>query len=178
MRSSTEARIALIAVSSRCSSEFDVVGDDLRHRHARLVHDHMAETEAVGDALTFQGHGPPNGDRRALRRNALEFARCDHLGKKHGGGLESLDLFLRIGAPRAVLHDQHADRRAAAQDRHAEERLIDLFARLGFVRERRMMLGVGQRKRLGARGDKADEALAGLHRRQVDGFTVEAFGRK
>ncbi len=138
----------------------------------------MAEAEAVGDGLAFQGHRAANGDRLALRRNALELARRDHLGEKHGGGLERLDLFLRIGAPGAVLHHQHADRRAAAQDRHAEERLIDLFARLGLVREGRMMLGVGQRERLGARGDEADEALARLHRRQVDGFTVQAFGRK
>ncbi len=156
----------------------DVVGDDFRHRHARLMHDHMAETEAVGDALTLQGHGPPNGNRRALRGDALELARGDHLGKKHRGGLESLDLFLRIGAPRAVLHHEHANRRAAAQNRHAKERLIDLFARLGFVGERRMVLGVGQRERLGARGDETDQALPGFHRRQVDRFTIEAFGRK
>ncbi len=41
-----------------------------------------------------------------------------------------------------------------------------------------MMLGVGQRKRLGARGDQADEALARPHRGQVDGLAIEALGRK
>ena len=44
----------------------DVVGDDLRHGDARLVHDHMAEPEPVGDAQTFQRHRPAHGDRRAL----------------------------------------------------------------------------------------------------------------
>ena len=41
-----------------------------------------------------------------------------------------------------------------------------------------MMLRVGQRQRFGAGGDKTDEALAGPHGRQMDGFTVEAFGRE
>ena len=148
IRSSTEARMAPIAVSSRCSSEFDVVGDDLRHRDARLVHDDMAEAEAVGDAEPLQRHRTANGDRRALGRDALQFARGDHLGEQHRRRLQRLDLLLGIGAPRPVLHDQHADRRAAAQDRHAEEGLIDLLAGLRLVGEGRMVLRVGQRERL------------------------------
>ena len=39
-----------------------------------------------------------------------------------------------------------------------------------------MMLGVGQREGLGAGGDEADEALAGLHRGQMDGLTIETLG--
>ena len=84
--------------------------------------------------------------------------------------------FFRIGAPRPVLHDEHPDRRAAAQHRHAEEGLVDFFARLGLVGKGRMMLRVGQRQRFGAGRDKADKALARPHGRQMDGFTVEALG--
>ena len=39
-----------------------------------------------------------------------------------------------------------------------------------------MVLGVGQRQRLGARGDEADKALARPHGRQVDGLAIEALG--
>ena len=154
----------------------DIVGHDLGHGHARLVHDDMAEAEAVGDAETLQRQRPPAGDRSALRRHPLQLARGDHLGEQHRRRLKRLDLLFRVGAPRAVLHHQHADRRAPAQDRHAEEGLVDLFAGLGLVGERRMMLGVGERQRFGARGDEADEALARPHGRQMDGFAVEALG--
>ena len=140
------------------------------------MHHDMAEAEAVGDAEPFSDSGRADGDRRALRGDRLQLARGDHLGEQHRRRLQRLDLLFRIGAPRAILHDEHADRRAAAQDRHAEEGLVDLFARLGLIGERRMMLGVGQRERLGARGDQADEAFARPHGRQMDGFAVEAFG--
>ena len=70
MRLSTEARIAPIAVSSRWSSELDVVGDDLRHRHPRLVHHDVSEAEPIGDAETLERQRPANGDRRALARRS------------------------------------------------------------------------------------------------------------
>jgi hypothetical protein len=41
------------------------------------------------------------------------------------GGFERLDLVLAIGALRAVLHDQNAERAAGAQNRHAEEGVVD-----------------------------------------------------
>ena len=110
MRLSTEARIAPIAVSRRWSSEFHVVGYDLRHRHARLVHHDMSKTEPVGDAETFQRQRPTNGDRRALGGDALQLSGRDHLGEQHRGRLQRLDLLFGIGPPRAILHDQHPDR--------------------------------------------------------------------
>ena len=39
-----------------------------------------------------------------------------------------------------------------------------------------MMVRVGQRQRLGARGDQADEALAWPHGGQMDRLAVEALG--
>ena len=39
-----------------------------------------------------------------------------------------------------------------------------------------MMLGIGERQRLGRLGDQADKALALAHCREVDGLAVEAFG--
>ncbi len=165
-----------MAVSSRVSSEFDVVGDDLRHRDARLVQDDVSEPEAVADADPLHGQRIAHRDRRALEGDRLEFARRDHLGQQHRRRLQRLDLFLRIGAPRAVLDDQNADRRAVAQHGDAEERLIDLFARFGLVGEGRVVLRVGERERLGARRDQADEALARLHRRQMDGLAIQALG--
>ena len=152
---------------------FHIVSDDRGHRHARLVHHHMPKPEPIGDANAFERHLPAHGDWRALGRYPLQLSGRDHLREQHGGRLQRLELFLRIGAPRPVLHDQHPDRGAATQDRHAEERLVDFFARLGSVGKGRMMLRVGQRQRLGARGDQADEALAWPHGGQMDRLAIE-----
>ena len=130
-------------------------GDD----HARLVQHHMAERDALGQrsAVDMQraarrGLGAGLGERR-------EFARGDHLGQHHGDGLQRLDLLLGVGAARAVLHDQHAERVAGAQDRHAEEGVVDLFAGLRPVGEGRMRLRVRQVERVGLARDQADQAL-------------------
>ena len=106
----------------------------------------------------------------------LQFARGDHFGEQHRRRLQRLDFLLGIGAPHLVLHDQHAERIAAAQDRHAEEGVIDLLAGLRTIGEGRMLLRLGQGERLGALRDQADEALAGLHGGQMDGLAVQALG--
>ena len=53
----------------------DVVGDDLRHRDARLVQDDVAEAEPLGDRLAGQRFRPPRRDRRALAGDRLQLAR-------------------------------------------------------------------------------------------------------
>ena len=93
-----------------------------------------------------------------------ELARGDHLGEHHRGGLQRLVFLLGIGALRAVLHHQHAERVAGAQDRHAEEGVIDLFAGLRPEGEGRMALRVGEvdasspRWRPGRRGPRPGAA--------------------
>ena len=156
--------------------DLHVLGDDLLHDHARLVQHHMAEPDAVGEADAALVERAAHREAGAGRRQGLQLARGDHLGEHHGGRLQRLDLFLRIGAVGPVLDDEHAERVAAAQDRHAEEAVIDLLARLRLVREGRMRLRVGEGERLGGAGDQADEAVAGRQGREVDGFAVQAFG--
>ena len=90
----------------------------------------------------------------------LQFAGGDHFGQQHRRGLERLDFLFRIGAAGAVLHDENAERIAAAQDGHAEEGLIDFLAGFRPIGEGRMSLGVGERQRLGLFGDQADQAFA------------------
>jgi hypothetical protein len=63
---------------------------------------------------------------------------ADHLGQHHGDDLEVLDLLLVIDPLGAVLDDQHADGPAAAQQRHAEEGVVGIFARFRTVRELRV----------------------------------------
>ncbi len=105
-----------------------------------------------------------------------QFARGDHLGQHHRGGLQRLDLFLDVSALGAVLHDKHAERVAGAQDRHAEERMVDFFAGFRAERERRMALCVGQIERRRLAGDEADEAFMRAQHRSMDGVAVQAFG--
>ena len=112
-----------------------------------------------------------------MARDRLQLARGDHLGQQHGRGLQRLDLLLGIGAAGAVLHHEHAERRPAAQHGHAEERLIDFFARLRLVGKGRMRLRVRERKRFRGFSNQADEALAAAHGCQMDCFSIQAFGR-
>ena len=97
----------------------DVVGDDLRDDNTGLVQNRMAEAQAFGDRHALDGERPANRDRRRLPGDSLQFTRRDHLGQQHRGRLQRLDLFFRIGSARTVLHDEHAERRAATQHGHA-----------------------------------------------------------
>ena len=119
---------------------------------------------------------PRRGLRRAGPRERRELARGDHLGEHHRGGLQRLLFLLGIGAPRAVLHHQHAERVAGAQDRHAEEGVVDFFAGLRPVGEGRMALRVRQVDRVGFARDQADQAFVRAQHGLVDGLLVEAFG--
>ena len=105
-----------------------------------------------------------------------ELARGDHLGEHHRGGLQRLLFLLGIGAPRPVLHHQHAERVAGAQHRHAEEGVVDLLAGLRPVGEGRMVLGFRQVDRVGLAGDQADQAFVRAQHGLVDRLLVEAFG--
>ncbi len=106
-----------------------------------------------------------------------EFARGDHLGEHHRRRLQRLDFLLGIGAAGAVLHDQHAERVAGAQDRHAEEGVIDLLASLRPVGKGRMRLRVREVDRARFARDQADQAFVGAHHGEVHGLTVQTFGR-
>ncbi len=109
-------------------------------------------------------------------RDRGQLARGDHLREHHGGGLQRLLFLLGIGAPRPVLHHQHAERIAGAQDRHAEERVVDLFAGLRPVGEGRVRLRFREVDRVGFAGDQADQAFVGAQHGLVHGFRLEAFG--
>ena len=154
----------------------DVVGDDVLHRDARLVQHHVAERDAVGERGAGEMQPRPHRGLGAGLRQRLQLAGRDHLGEHHGGGLQRLLFLLGIGAPRPVLHHQHAERVAGAQHRHAEERVVDLFAGLRPVGERRMVLRVRQVDRVGFAGDQADQAFVLAQHGLVDRFALEALG--
>ena len=155
--------------------ELDVLGDQARDHDARLVQHDMAERHAFRDG---QAGEPRREFAAGLGADlvAHEPARGDHLGEHHGGGLQRLDLLVAILTLGAVLHREHADCVAAAQDRHADEGVIDLLAGLRPVGEGRMVLGVGELHRLGLLRDQADQSLARLQMGVVDRLGIEAFG--
>ena len=152
-----------------------IVGDQLGDDHARLVQHHMAEPDAVGDRQAFELQRPVRGRLEAGLGERRQFARRDGLGEHHRGGLQRLLFLLRIGAVRAVLHHQHAERVAGAQDRDAEERVVDFFAGLRAEREGRMMLGVGEVERFRLARHQADQAFVLAQHGDVHGLRVQAF---
>jgi hypothetical protein len=153
----------------------DVLGDEVGDHHTRLVQHHMAERDAVGDGGARKLQRPADGGLGARLGERRELARGDHLGEHHGRGLQRLLFLFGISAPGAVLHHQHAEGVARAQDRHAEEGVVDFFAGLRPIGEGRMGLGVGQVDRLGVARDLADQAFVGAQHGLVDGFALQAF---
>ena len=113
-----------------------VVGDEIGDDDARLVQHDVAERDAVVERDAGEVQRPAGGGLGAGLGDGRELARGDHLGEHHRGGLQRLLFLLGIGAPRPVLHHQHAERIAGAQDRHAEEGVVDLFAGLRAGRRR------------------------------------------
>ena len=91
-------------------------------------------------------------------------------------GEEIYHSFLGVPVLRAVLHHQHAERVAGAQDRHAEEGVVDFFAGFRPEREGRVGLRLRQVDRVGLAGDQADQALVGFQHGLVDGLAVQTFG--
>ena len=85
-----------------------VVGDEIGHDHARLVQYDVPERDTFAQCRTLDVNGAARGRLGARQRQGREFARGDHLGQDHRRGLQRLDFFFRISAPRPVLHHQYA----------------------------------------------------------------------
>ena len=153
-----------------------VVGDEVGDDDARLVQHHVTERDALVDRDAGHVQRAPRRGFGAGPGDGGQLARGDHLRQHHGGGLQRLLFLLGIGAPRPVLHHQHAERVAGTQHRHAEEGVIDLFAGLRPVGEGGVRLCVGEIDRVGLARDQTDQALVGIEDRVVDGVRVEALG--
>ena len=155
---------------------WDVVGDEIGDDDARLVQHDVPQCDAIAQGGTFDVDRAPRRRLGAGQRQSRQLARGDHLGQHHGGGLQRFDFFFRIGAPRPVLHHQHAERVAGTQHRHAEEGVIDFFAGLRPEGEGRMRLRVRKVDGAGLARDQADQALVRAQHRLVDGVALQAFG--
>ncbi len=153
-----------------------VVGDHIGDDHARLVQHHMAERDAVRQRGAREIERVARGRLGARAGDRRQLARGDHLGQHHRRGLQRLFFLFGIGAARAVLHRQHAERIAGAQHRHAEERMIDFFAGFRTEREGRMRLRVRQIDRVGLACDQADQAFVGFEHGFVHRLALQAFG--
>ena len=153
-----------------------VVGDHVGDDDARLVQHDVAERDAVRQRGAGQMHGMAGDRLGAGAGERGQLAGGDHLGEHHRRGLQRFFFLLGIGAARAVLHHQHAERIAGAQDRHAEEGMVDFFAGFRPEREGRVGLRVRQVDRIGFAGDQADQAFVGLQHGLVDGFALQALG--
>ena len=119
---------------------------------------------------------PAEVEFEARPRQPRQIAGGDHLGDHHRRRFQRLDLVVAVVPLGAVLHDQHAERAAGAQHRHAEEGVVDLLAGLRQVGEGRVRLRVGQVERPGARRDRADQALPELELGKVHRPGVQTFG--
>ena len=156
---------------------FHVVGHDLLDDHARLVEHDIAKPHPVGKGGASQGKRAVQGDVAARPDQRSQLARRDHLRQEHRRRKENLDLFFRVGAARAVLDDEHAERVAATQDRDPEKGVVDFLARFRAERKGRVVLRVVEGERFRPLRDQSDEPFAAPHRGLVDGLVVQALRR-
>ncbi len=155
----------------------DVVGEQLFGRDGGLVQHRLAEGDALGQPHAAQPLGLVRRDLDVLELGLpQELALGDQLGQDHGDDLQVLDLVLGVDPLGAVLDDEHADGPAAAQQGHAQEGVVGVFAGLGPVGEGRMGRGVRECDRAALAHDLADQALARLHAGDVHGAGVQALG--
>ena len=134
------------------------IGDD----DARLVQHDVAETHALVERQALEGHWPAEVEFKPWPRQPRQIAGSDHFGDHHRRCFQRLDLVVAIVPLGAILHDQHAERAAGPQHRHAEEGIVDLFTGLRQVGECRVLLRVRQIERPRAGCDRADQALPEL----------------
>ena len=151
-----------------------VVGDRVRHHYAGFVQPDPAFRRALLPGAAAKDH-------RLLvqRLNAVarQDAQLGHLGQHHGHDFQRLDLLVGKLARGLRLHDQHAQLFADPLDRHAEERGIDLLARLGHEAKTLFARRIGGVHRQARARDTADQPLAQLHPGLVDSGLVQPLGR-
>ncbi len=154
-----------------------IVGDGVGHHDLRVVQQHRAFGCAFLTDHALDHVGLLMQRRQIGLGLAGEGAQLGHLGDHHRHDLEPVHLVLGVLTRCLVLDHQDAQHLAQALDRHAQERGVDLFARLGAVLEaggmRRVVGGDG----LGGVGDPAHQALAQAHPGLVHGGLLQAGGR-
>ena len=109
---------------------------------------------------------------------ADEMTRRRHLGQHHRDGLQRLHFFLVVEATRTVLHDQHTQHAAGAQDRHTGQRVIDFLTRFRPVGKLRMALRIVERQRAAMGCNVTHQTFADAQPRAVHGVGIEALGRE
>ncbi len=154
-----------------------VVRQQLLGGDGRFVQHHLAVGDALGEADAAQPLGAVRRDLDVLELGLPQQLALGHqFGQDHGDDLQVLDLVFGVDPLGAVLHHHHAHRPAAAQERHAQEGVIGVFAGLRAVREGRMRRRVGERQRAAQAHDLAHQPFALLHAGDVHRARVQAFG--
>ena len=154
-----------------------ILGHQFLHHHLRLMHDGHADGDAAGQADPLKAHR-----QHCVAVHRRQFVRAhqvtgrDQLGQNHGDGFKGLDFFFGVMAPAFVLNDQNADHPAAANDRHADQRMEDFFAGFRPVGEVGVALGIGQGKWSGMSADIAHQAFAHPKTGLMHGGLQQAFG--
>ena len=136
----------------------------------------MAERDAIVERDAGKLQRSAGGGLGARHGDGGKLARGDHLCQHHRGRLQRFFFLLGIGAPRPILHHEHAERIAGAQDRHAEEGVIDFLARLHPIREGRVVLRFRQVDRGCLARYQANQAFVRPQHGLVHRLLVETFG--
>ena len=154
----------------------DILGDELSDDDARLMQHHMTKRDAFGEGRSLQMHRPVDVEIGARHREVFHLAGRKHLRQHHCGSLQRLHFLLGVDAVRAVLHVEHAERAPGAQDRHAEEGMVDLLPGLRQVGEGRVRLRVGEVQRARLCRDGADQSATDRESRPVHRARLQALG--
>ncbi len=151
-----------------------ILGHQVRDDDARLMQHDVAQRDAFRHLLALDHHR-----QRLLELDggarARHGARHEMLGDDHGRRLQHLDILVGVFLLRAVLHDEDAEHLTGTPDRHRQQRMVDLFAGLRPVGERRVARCLRLIHRDIQLGAAADETFAALHAHGMHGAGVQTF---
>ena len=96
----------------------------------------------------------------------------------HGDGFQDFDFFVGMAARGAVLHHQHPNDAAAAQNRCSHQRGITFLTGFQPVGKQQMRLRFGQGDRHRLRGDEPNQSFANHQPGPVNSLLMESFCRE
>ena len=148
----------------------------LGHHQARVVQHHVPHPQPFRQGLAAHHDvAAATGDLHA-RADPGDGPGHEVLGQHHGRGLQHLDVLVGVLPMGPVLDGEDAHHLTVADDRHRQERVVDLLARLGPVGEGRVVLRVGLVDGRGLLGAASHQPLAAPQQGVVGGARVQALG--
>ncbi|MNU76403.1 hypothetical protein D3C71_659550 [compost metagenome] len=140
-----------------------------------MQHD-VTKTDAFAIGVAIDGNGTRQIKLHTGAGDLFQLAARHYFSDKHRGCLERFNFILPVCSAGLVLDHKNAKSATGAQNRHAEEGMINFLTGFRKIAESRMRLRIGKIERLGRSGNRADKTLPHFQLCEMHGILVETFG--